>query len=215
MEDLMKKLLFALLLLGLPAIAEAQKTCTPLSATTQNCIVTLTWAITGVDATHPAPTSFQVRRGDAGGAKVVIGTVNAPTMLLQNTFTDSGNVAHCWDAISVLGTQSSIASTQGCWTSPAIPSLTPPPPANFTVSSISRSSIELSWSASEGAEAYKWERLRGNNQSLLKTGMVMADVTTFRDTYLRKYTTYCYDVAAINVSGISDASPVLCARTKW
>jgi hypothetical protein len=211
-------LFLAFALLGLPAIANAQKTCTPLTATSQNCVVTLTWAITGVDATHPAPTSFQLRRGDGGGPKSVIGTVNAPTMLLQNTFTDSGGVDHCWDAVSILGPASSVASTQACWTSPAIVvqgPLVPPTPSGFTVSSVSSGTIELSWATTDMAEAYKWERRKGNQPKLIeKTGTVLAAITSYRDSYLRRATTYCYDVAAINVSGISGATPVLCATTR-
>ncbi len=212
----MKKFLFlALVLLGLPAIANAQKTCTVLSATSQNCVVTLTWTVTGIDATHPAPTSFQLRRGDGGAAKVVIGTVAAPTMVLQNTFTDAGNTAHCWDAISILGTASSAASTQSCWTSPAIPSLVPPTPGGFTISSVSRSAIELAWEPSEKAEAYKWERRRGNHGWVEKTGTVLADVTTYVNGYLRKNTTYCYDLMAVNAAGSSGATPEQCATTQW
>ncbi len=208
----MKKFLFlALVLLGLPAIADAQKTCTPLSATTQNCIVTLTWTVTGA----PAPTSFQLRRSDGGGAKAVIGTVTAPTMMLQNTFTDMGNTAHCWDAISILGTASSAASTQACWTSPAIPALVPATPGGFTVSSVSRSAIELTWEPSEKAEAYKWERRRSNHGWVEKTGTVLADVTTYVNGYLRKNTTYCYDVMAVNAFGPSGATPEQCATTQW
>jgi hypothetical protein len=195
--------------------AYAQKSCTPLSATTQNCIVTLTWQVGGVDATHPAPTSFQLRRGDGGGTKVVIGTVTAPTMLLQNTFTDAGNVAHCWDAIGILGTQSSAASTQACWTSPAIPALVPATPDGFTVSSLSSNAIELSWQPSETAETYAWERRRSNHRWVEKTGTVLADVTSFVNNYLRKGTTYCYDLVAINAFGSSGATPELCATTRW
>ncbi len=210
------KVLFLMLaLLGLPAIANAQKQCTVISATSQNCVVTLTWTVTGVDATHPAPTSFQLRRSDNNGAKVVIGTVTAPTMTLQNTFTDAGNILHCWDAISILGTVSGVASTQACWTSPTLPSLVPATPGGFTVSSVSPSAIELTWEPSEKAEAYKWERRRAGHRWIDRSGTVMADVTTYVNGYLRRGTTYCYDLMAVNAAGSSGATPEQCATTNW
>jgi len=212
----LKFLLLACALLALPALAEAQKTCTPLTATTQNCVVTLTWTIT-VDETHPAPTSVQVRRADGTGAMTVIGTVTPPINTLQNSFTDSGNVAHCWDAVAVLAANSSVPSNKDCWTSPAIVvqgPLVPATPSGFSVSAISSGTIELSWAITDMAEAYKWQRRKGNQPKIIEATGTLANVTTYRDSSLRRGTTYCYDVAAINVSGISAATPVLCATTR-
>jgi hypothetical protein len=212
-----KWLFLAFALLGLPAIAEAQKTCSPLTATTQNCVVTLSWTITGVDATHPAPTSVQLRRSDGPGTMAVIGTVTPPVNSLQNTFTDSGNVAHCWDAIAVLAANSSVPSNKDCWTTPAIVvqgPLVPPTPSGFSVSTISSGTIELSWATADMAEAYKWQRRKGNQPKIVEANGTLTNITNYRDSSLRRGTTYCYDVAAINVVGISGATPVLCATTR-
>jgi hypothetical protein len=129
------KLLF-LIVLGfclLPALAEAQKTCQRVSATSQNCSATLDWPASVADATHDAPTTYDIRRADGTGAKTKIGTVNVPTVTFQNVFNDAGNVAHCWDVVAVNSGGSSAPSPQACWTTPAIAALPANPPASLTV----------------------------------------------------------------------------------
>lgn len=130
------KLLF-LIVFGfclLPAMAEAQKTCARVSATSQNCTATVDWTASVVDASHDAPTGYQIRRADGTGAKVQIGTVNVPVITFQNVFTDAGNVAHCWDVIAVNANPTpSAPSPQACWTTPAIVALPANPPASLTV----------------------------------------------------------------------------------
>lgn len=209
----MKKLLF-LLFLFMPAIAEAQKTCTPSSATSQNCIVTLTWQII-VDATHPMPTSVQVRRGDSGGPMAIIGTVNTPTASLQNTFTDVGNVAHCWDAVGLLAGLSSAPSPQECWTTPAIAPPAPVIPAGplgLTISAISSSSFRITWSDVEGETGYELEGKRSQGSALFaKVATLPPDVVTYDWTGRTRYTPYCVRVKASNPG--APYSALSCATT--
>lgn len=129
------RLLFfiALGLLLLPELAEAQKTCTRVSATSQNCTATVDWTASVVDATHDAPATYSIRRADGTGAKTQIGTTTATVLTFQNVFTDAGNVAHCWDVIAVNAAGSSAPSVQVCWTTGPIPALSANPPTNLIV----------------------------------------------------------------------------------
>lgn len=117
----------------LPSTADAQKTCTRVTPTSQNCTATLDWTASVVDATHDAPVSYSIRRADGAGAKAQIGTVNVPIVTLQNVFTDAGNVAHCWDVIAVNTGGASAPSAQACWTTPPVPAAASNPPTGLIV----------------------------------------------------------------------------------
>jgi hypothetical protein len=124
---------FVIAFLWMVSNAEAQKTCTRVSATSQNCTATLDWTASVADATHDAPASYSIRRADGAGAKTQIGTVNVPVVTFQNVFTDAGNVAHCWDVLAVNTAAPSAPSPQACWTTPVIPPLPSNAPTNLIV----------------------------------------------------------------------------------
>ena len=113
--------------------------CTQVTSTSQNCVTTIGWQPSAVDATHSMPTNYLIRRADGGGAMAKIGSVAAANTSLQNTFTDNGGVDHCYDVTAtVTGASSSLPSNQICWTSPPLtptaPPVAPSAPQNFTVS---------------------------------------------------------------------------------
>jgi hypothetical protein len=148
-----------------------------------------------MDATHPAPTSFQLRRGDGDGAKAVIGIATAPTTTLQNTFQNVRTVGTRLNT----RTQASVASTQACWTRPLL--------YRSRRQRLTGLRCRLSLRANE--------RRKGNQPRIIeKYGTVLADATNYQDGSLKRSTTYCYDVMAVNVAGASDATPVLCATTR-
>ena len=124
----MKILLILIWLMVLAGIASAQKTCSRVTATSQNCLATVSWTASVVDATHDAPANYVIRRGDGGGAMAQIGSVAATSTSFQNTFTDAGGVAHCWEVVATKAGQSSPPSTQVCWTTPAIAGAAPNAP---------------------------------------------------------------------------------------
>jgi len=133
---IMKIKLVLLIVFGfclLPALAEAQKTCARVSATSQNCTATIEWTASVVDATHDAPVTYSIRRADGAGAKAQIGTVTAPVITFQNVFNDAGNTSHCWDVFGTNTGGDSGFAPQQCWTTPAIVKMPSNPPTNLIV----------------------------------------------------------------------------------
>ena len=115
----MKYCLTLILLALWVSLVHAQKTCVPLTATSQTCIVTVT--VTGLAPPYPLQT-------------VVNGVTTQRTVataVFQDTFIDSGNTTHVYE---VLGAGKAVASDS--WTTPAVvqPSYpTVPPLANISV----------------------------------------------------------------------------------
>jgi hypothetical protein len=98
----------------------AQKTCTKISAQSQNCLVTIT-------ITANAP-QYVIQRQDGTGGPIVEKTVTAK--IVQDTFNDSGNIAHAYKAIGLYADGKKIPSNIESWTTPAI-SAEPLPPSNY------------------------------------------------------------------------------------
>lgn len=95
----------------------------------------------------------------------------------------------------------SAQSAQVCVTTPSLPS-----PTNLSVTVVSLSQINLSWSASAGAVSYKIYR----GGSYLKS----VATTNASDTGLNSNTQYCYMVSAIDALGIeSGQTSQLCSTT--
>jgi hypothetical protein len=102
------------------AEAYGQKTCTKISDQSQNCLVTIT-----ITATAP---QYIVQRQDGTGGPIVEKTVTAK--VVQDTFNDSGNIAHAYKAIGVYSDGKKIPSNIESWTTPVITS-EPLPPSNY------------------------------------------------------------------------------------
>lgn len=115
--------------------AAAQKTCVKNTAgTAQTCTVTLSWQPSQVDASHDAPQIYTPRRSDGAGNKTPIGNVTANVFSFQNSFTDTGNIQHCFDVIATNSAGSSPPSPQQCWTSPTLQVNPPNASPNTTLS---------------------------------------------------------------------------------
>lgn len=216
----MKAILMLAVLLLLPAVAYSQKTCTRISATSQNCLVTVSWTASVVDATHDAPTQYALRRKDGAGQITEIGTVAATITTYQNTFSDSGNIAHCYDAIARIvssdGTKTdSPPSTQACWTSPVIATTPPSTPSGFTISAIDSSTLRLSWDDAATEDSYEiWGRpAKGKGRQFAKVGSAPQDTTVWDWTKLKSYDSYCAHIRAVNGAGPSTYTPISCATT--
>jgi len=216
----MKRLLFAVflflsfILYPFAFVVYAQKTCTRVTATSQNCLTTVSWTASVVDATHDAPANYVIRRGDGGGAMAQIGTVAAPTVSFQNTFTDAGGVAHCWEVVATKAGQSSPPSAQACWTTPAIAGAAPNAPQGVSVASLNSSNLRITWDDNNDNETgYEvWGKQSKGNQQYDKLVALAADATTWDWPGRRRYTSYCVEILATGNPNSPFSNPV-CATT--
>lgn len=188
---------FLFALLG--SSADAQMTCKSVSPTSQNCLVTATWP-----PGTPGASGFIIRRSDGAGVKTNIGTVVAPVNTLQNTFTDAGNVKHCWDVIATNSAGQSAPSPEACWTTPAMQGV-PATPGAPSLSSITRNSMVVSWknNSTNAKGSVVIRKYSGVAQKLL---LAAPSMTSLTDTGLSANTTYRYQVAAFNDNGFSTPS---------
>lgn len=208
-------LIIVFVLFALASTAEAQRTCTKVTATSQNCVVTVTGVFNPPDAAHVAATGLIIRRSDAGGLMKQIGAVGSPTTAFVNTFTDAGNVEHCWDLIGTNGNDGSIPSPPTCWTTPLIPSLLPMTPGAPILSSIARNSVVVSWiDNSDNEKGFAVIRRQGAGGAAQKVMLAQPDAPTILDAGLKPRTTYRYQVAAFNENGFSDLSGEVVGITK-
>jgi len=199
--------------LFLPALAWGQKTCTRVTSTSQNCLATIGWTASAVDATHDAPTGYSVRRSDAGAAKAEIGKVDAKTTSFQNTFTDAGGVAHCWDVVATNAAGSAPASNQDCWTTPAIAGTAPSTPQGLTISAVSRNVLRVTWSdVSDNSGFEIWGRL-ARATDFDQVAILPADSTFYDWAGRVRYTSYCAQVRALSGNLTSAFSSISCATT--
>jgi len=195
-------------LLALPAMVDAQ---------THTFKLNWTLPVVAADGSNAATGIRIERKQGTTGVYAQIAQLG-----LVNTYSDPvgnpppGGVVYCYRlrAFNVVG--NSAYTTEGCGTTvPVVVPAAPDVPTGFSVSAISQSMIELSWGTVDTAEGYKWERRKGNQPKIIEaTGTVLATATNFRNGSLRRGTTYCYDVSAYNLGGISQQTPILCATTR-
>src|SRR5690606_1462350 len=80
----------------------------------------------------------------------------------------------------------------------------PVAPSNLQFSSVSSSSVNLSWSDnSNNEDNFEVYKSIGNNTSYVKVGTLGANSNTFTDNSLFAHTTYFYKVLSRNVRGAS------------
>ena len=201
-------------LLLLAGGASAQKTCQRVSSASQNCLATVSWTASVVDATHDAPANYVIRRGDGGGAKTQIGTVVASTTSFQNTFTDAGAVAHCWDVTATKSGTASPPSVEVCWTTPAIAGAAPNAPQGVSIATLNSSNLRITWDDNNDSESgYEiWGKASKGNQQYDKLIALAADVTTWDWPGRRRYTSYCVEVMATGNPNSPFSNPV-CGTT--
>lgn len=209
------KILFTLAwLLILVGIASAQRTCTRVTATSQNCLATVSWTASVVDATHDAPANYVIRRADGTGAMAVIGTIAASTTSLQNSFTDSGGVSHCFNVTAINGALSSPPSTQACWVTPAIAGQAPSVPQGVSIAAISSSGLRISWDDNNDYETgYEIYGKPAKGQKVYDKLIALGpDVTTWDWVGRKRYSTSCIEILATGNPNSPLSAPV-CGTT--
>jgi C1A family cysteine protease len=84
----------------------------------------------------------------------------------------------------------------------------PSAPSNLTVAAVSRTQINLSWADNSGDETgFKIERCQGQGcTNFAQIAIVGPNVTTYKNTRLRRATTYTYRVCSYNANGNSTYS---------
>jgi hypothetical protein len=211
----MKALLAIIFLLASASIAEAQKTCTRVTATSQNCSVTFSWNASVVDANHDAPATYVVRRSDGGGAPAQIGApLPATSLSLQNVFTDAGNVNHCYDVTAVNSIGSSPPAPAICWTTPAIVGFPPNAPTGNTLAAISKTELQASWSDNSTDETQFKIALTGTAPPTSLTKLLPPNTQSYTIGGLQKNKTFCSTVYAMNGNLQSLPSNQSCATTQ-
>ena len=95
------------------------------------------------------------------------------------------------------------------------PPAPPAAPSNLTATTVSASQINLSWTDNSANEdGFKIERCaRASCTNFAQIATVSANVKTFSNTGLTKFTSYSYRVRAYNASGDSGYSNIASART--
>jgi len=161
----------------------------------------------GLSGTAISPTQIDLTWSAATGAasyKIYRNGTALPTVT-ATSFSDTGrtaNTQYCYTIASLDSTGSESAqSSQTCVTTPAIAAAT-----GLTVTAISSTQINLSWTAPAGAVQYK----------IYRGGTLLKSVTgvSSSDTGLTASTQYCYTIYAFDGSGNSSLqSSQVCATT--
>jgi hypothetical protein len=143
-----------------------------------------------------------------------IGSVAAPVTSFQNTFSDAGNISHCYEVVATLAAQSSPPSVQACWTTPAIAGAAPNAPQGVSIATLNSSNLRITWDDNNDNESgYEiWGKQSKGNQQYDKLVALAADVTTWDWPGRRRYTSYCVEVLATGNPNSPFSNPV-CATT--
>jgi hypothetical protein len=154
-------------------------------------------ATTGSDVSDPLEYLFTCTAG--GG--------NSSGWQTSTSYTDSGLTASTQYTYTVQMRDSLLntgaASSEASATTDAPPAL-PAAPSNLSVTAISGTEIDLSWTDNATDETgFKIERSKRVNTDYAQVATVGANVTSYSDTGLKKNTTYFYRVRATNANGDS------------
>ncbi len=130
-----------------------------------------------------------------------------------NTMTDTGLAAgtqYCYQikTVSATGAETSFTDTVCRSTNTAVPP-TPPAPSGLTVTALSPSQVQVSWTAVTGATGYRLYR-----SDIVAAPLKSVVATSTLDQGLTANTLYCYAVSWYGATGIeSQRTGSLCATT--
>ena len=211
-ETGMKFILLLILVLLPLSLAEAAMVCTRTTSTSQTCTAQVSWPASVVDDTHDAPTQYIIQRRDGAGAFTNVGAVTAATLSFANVFTDSGNVAHCWQIIAGNAGGQSGPAPMGCQTSPALQLFAPNAPAITQIAALSNSEIQVTLKDNSDNElGFRVEQTGGTTGT--KMYELDANQTILLASGLQAKTKYNYRAQALGDVANSSWSASRWART--
>ena len=192
-------------------VPPATITASPPSAPLGQTQITITWTDTATDFT-----GFIVQRENPDGTWTTVSGAS-PLAATQFSFTDglvtplNPNTSYTYQVLaSNLGGQSIPSVTATASTLP----LAPTAPLNVTLTVVSQTEIDVSWTPSGStATSYLVQRQTVGNPTWVQVGTPASPITTQADTALTAFTSYNYQVFAVNSGGTSPASTTVTATT--
>lgn len=164
-----------------------------LAATPGNGQVSLAWD------TVAGATSYTVKSGPIGGPY----NTTVVTDLAVTSYVQTGLINGTTYYYVVLANNAGGSSPQSNEASATLPLPPPPAPTQLTAVVVD-DQVQLSWQASEGANAYFVYR---SSQTGTGYNVIQApEITTYTDSAVQRGQTYFYIVKAVNANGLSAAS---------
>jgi fibronectin type 3 domain-containing protein len=174
-----------------------------LSATAGDSKVDLAWTA-GAGAT-----SYQVKRGTTPGSETVLASGITTTFYSDTT---AVNLSHYfYVVVGVNSKGASVASNEVGPVSPAGPPSPPLTPTGLAATADTTPKVALTWTASVGATGYVVQRGPSGAGPFTVIGSPASN--SFNDVTPANNTTYFYEVAAVNVGGLSAFSAAVSALT--
>jgi len=129
---------------------------------------------------------------------------------------DLSGTAYSWEFIAVDGTADGTVMDAGIESCHGAPALAAPSNLSATRSGfLSKQRIDLSWTDNSGSEVgFVIERSTASSFATdLRTYQTSANTTSFRDTALKRQTTYYYRVFAVDSTGTRSAPSNVASAT--
>jgi hypothetical protein len=179
------------------------------------------------DAPTPDPMTFATAPYSTGSSSIAMAATaasDASPVEYYFTATDGGNDSGWQDSTSYEDTglspstlysytvtardksaaQNATSASSAASATTDVASVLPAPPSSLSLTAISTTEIDLSWTDNASDETgFKIERSKSGNTAYVQVATVGANVTSYSDTGLKKNTTYYYRVRATNANGDS------------
>ena len=164
------------------------------SAITQNSI-TLSWSPSTVIG---GVAGYRILKGTSIATMQIVFASVLTTTFVDTHVVPSTTYYYAVEAYNVTGMASAASATVMATT------LALPPPTNLNATSVSKSSVSLSWTASGGTDApVSYRILKGTSASSLRIIVAQNVGTTFTDSGIAPHTTYYYQVEMVDSLGLT------------
>lgn len=184
---------------------------------TQTHTFLLAWIDNSV---NPQEAGYKIERCQGSGCSSFsqVGQVGANVVAFKDTIAnDPGSVTYCYRVKAFSTTPNvtdSVFSNVACGVTPAVAPVQLNPPSGLTISALSSSMLELSWSdnsTGENAQKIRWRQFSPPRSGEI---IVAANQVSYRMSSVQKNKTRCATVAAISGPNESAESNESCATTR-